>query len=404
MRDAYIREKVIPDKYVHDNADVNRLLEKYTLEQLRYLPGGTRSFDAHLLAAKPVFHGLLINNDLYSEGTSITLMNTLTEALEDKAKNVAAVSSEHFQVFRAKKLPSSPSSSTFENVSKETPSDWAAELVPNSFQSAESLQEQSFTLEELKTLVAECIFVDHKFRHHQLILGPPGTGKTYVLTMASGYALSKGLFCLVTSLASRRAMQFGGENIHKLFCLPPSSTESPIKMAAQALVKLDHRSDQKMLLLALEVLFVEEISLITAEQWAAMDVVLQELKESKLPYGGILVIASGDQMQLPAIDGNVIFSSPLLLANFALFFLQHFVRMTDEEGQKVLHHMRKRPIDPEAIEEILEILSSKCIFKDNWDDLDDPCVVRVFGKQKAEQKEFKNHIQRVRSSGTRPNF
>ena len=77
-------------------------------------------------------------------------------------------------------------------------------------------------------------------------------------------------------------------------------------MAEQALVKLDHRNE-KMLLLALEVLFVEEISLISAAQWAAMDIVLQELKESKLPFGGILVIASGDQMQLPAIDGSDIF-------------------------------------------------------------------------------------------------
>ena len=71
--------------------------------------------------------------------------------------------------------------------------------------------------------------------------------------------------------------------------------------------------------------------------------------------------------------------------------------MTDEEGQKVLRHMWKRPISPEAIE---EILSSKCIFKENWEDLDDPCVMRVFGKRKAEQKEFESHIQRVRSSGT----
>ena len=401
LRDAYIRGKVIPDKQVYDSSDVNRLLEKYILEQLRYLPGGTRSFDAHLLLAKCVFHGLLINNDIYSEGMPVTLMTTLTEALEDKTKKLLRQSQVNIlKSLVQKKLPSFPSLSTFENVSKETPSDWTADLVPNSFQSAESLQEQSSILEELKTLIAECLFVEHKFRNHQLILGPPGTGKTYVLTMALGYALSKGLFCLVTSLASRRAMQFGGEHIHKLFCLPPSSTGSPIKMAEQALVKLDHRNEKKMLLLALEVLFVEEISLISAEQWAAMDIVLQELKESKLPFGGILVIASGDQMQLPAIDGNDIFLSPVLLTNFALFFLQHFVRMTDEEGQKVLRHMWKRPISPEAIEEILEIVSSKCVFKENWEDLDDPCVMRVFGKRKAEQKEFESHIQRVRSSGT----
>ena len=120
--------------------------------------------------------------------------------------------------------------------------------------------------------------MDHKFRNHQLILGPPGTGKTYVLTMALGFALSKGLFCLVRSLASRRSMHFGGEHIHKLFCLPPSSSGSPLKMAEQAVTKLDFRNDKRMLLLALEVLFVEEIGLISAEQWSAMDIVLQQFE------------------------------------------------------------------------------------------------------------------------------
>ena len=154
--------------------------------------------------------------------------------------------------------------------------------------------------------------MDQKFRKHQLILGPPGTGKTYVLTMASGYALSKGLLCLVISLASRRSMHFSGEHIHKLFCLPPSSNGSPLKMAEQALNKLDFRNDEKVLLLAVEVLFVEEVSLISAEQWCAMDIILQELRQSNLPFAGILVLASGDQMQLPAIDGNDLFLSPVL--------------------------------------------------------------------------------------------
>ena len=90
----------------------------------------------------------------------------------------------------------------------------------------------------------------------------PGVTNAGPCEIALGYALSKGLFCLVTSLASRRSMHFGGEHIHKLFCLPPSSSGSRwpcFKMAEQALTKLDHRNEKKMLLLALEVLFVEEV-------------------------------------------------------------------------------------------------------------------------------------------------
>ena len=104
-------------------------------------------------------------------------------------------------------------------------------------------------------------------------------------------------------------------------------------------------------------------------------------------------------MQLPSIEGNDIFLSPVLLTNFALFFLGHVVRMTDKDGQTVLRHMCKRPINPAAVVEILAILDAKCTFKDSWADLDDPCVMRVFGKRKSEQREFDSHIERVRGSG-----
>ena len=64
-------------------------------------------------------------------------------------------------------------------------------------------------------------------------------------------------------------------------------------MAEQALTKLDHRNEKKMFLLALEELFVEEVSSISAEQWSSMIIVLQ-LKQSTLPFSAVLVIASGD--------------------------------------------------------------------------------------------------------------
>ena len=55
LKDAYIKGKIVPDKHVFDTDDCNELLKKYVLEQLRYLPGGTRSFDGNVLAAKSAF-------------------------------------------------------------------------------------------------------------------------------------------------------------------------------------------------------------------------------------------------------------------------------------------------------------------------------------------------------------
>ena len=71
LKDAFVRGEIVPDKQTFDDQDVNELLKKYVLEQLRYLPGGTRS------SAKSAFKGMLIDNDIYNEGLPITTMDTL---------------------------------------------------------------------------------------------------------------------------------------------------------------------------------------------------------------------------------------------------------------------------------------------------------------------------------------
>ena len=155
------------------------------------------------------------------------------------------------------------------------------------------------------------------FLNHELILGPPGKRKSYVLTVALAYALFS-LRSLLLCYKSRipEASQFGGEHIQRVFCLPTVVNASPVTIGELALQKRYRKNDKKCILVAIQVLFVEEISLVSAEQWSAMDLILQHLRNCTLPFGGILVIASGDQMQLPAIQGREIFLNPVSLTNF----------------------------------------------------------------------------------------
>ena len=74
LKDAFVKGEIVPDKQTFDEQDVNEILKKFVLEQLRYLPGGTRSFDSNLLAAKSAFKGMLIENDIYNEGLPIRLL------------------------------------------------------------------------------------------------------------------------------------------------------------------------------------------------------------------------------------------------------------------------------------------------------------------------------------------
>ena len=110
LKDAYVKGGIVPDKQTCDENDVNEILKKYVLEQLRYLPGGTRYFDSNLLAAKSAFKAMLIDNDIYNEGLPIRTMDTLTEALEDKAKKMPRQSQVNIiESLTQKNLPNFPS-------------------------------------------------------------------------------------------------------------------------------------------------------------------------------------------------------------------------------------------------------------------------------------------------------
>ena len=125
-----------------------------------------------------------------------------------------------------------------------------------------------------------------------MIVGPPGSGKTCLATLGVAYALSKGLFVSVTSLAGKRAYSFGGEHIHRYFGPPVNNNLTPFQQAEFALRKFNHQIERKSLLMRLQVLLVEEITLINAQQWAAMDLILQQLKHSNVPFGGVFIIAT----------------------------------------------------------------------------------------------------------------
>ena len=245
----------------------------------------------------------------------------------------------------------------------------------------------------------ECAFFCWSYRTLLLILISPGSGKTFLATLGVAYALSKGLFVYVTSLAGKRAYSFGGEHIHRYFGLPVNNNLTPFQQAEFALRKFNHQIERKSLLMRLQVLLVEEITLINAQQWAAMDLILQQLKHSNVPFGGVFIIATGDRCQLPSVSGTNLFMSPMIMTTFNLQLLQHFVRMRDPVGQAVLRRLWEKPVTPEDVAFIVRAISDNCIFLESWTDLTDPTLMRVFGRRAAAHQAVAEYFERVKNSG-----
>ena len=165
--------------------------------------------------------------------------------------------------------------------------------------------------------------------------GNPGTGKTFISGLAMSFAVCNGAVVFLTSLPSRRADQLYGQHIHKLFKISTLKLD-PISLANKALTRISHDKKRFVFLKRLQVLFIKEIGLITAQLFTTVDFISRNLKDTNGPFGGVLIVGNGDSCQLPNIDGSSIFEASYLLFNTDFHFLTHFVRMVDPQGQKLL--------------------------------------------------------------------
>ena len=96
-------------------------------------------------------------------------------------------------------------------------------------------------------------------------------------------------------------------------------------MADSALIRLSSDIARKVVLERVQVPIVEELSVIPAEIFSCMSMILQDLRDNYEPFGGVVVIANGDCLQLPNVSGCDVFLSTSLLFGFNFHFLRHLV-------------------------------------------------------------------------------
>jgi hypothetical protein len=255
-------------------------------------------------------------------------------------------------------------------------------------QSRSSHAEQLLCLHALEAAIDSFEQVGPVFVPCPLIVGPPGAGKTHLLLTACVYALSKGLRTIITAATAERARSLGGEHIHLLFCMPTVKqvTESVPVTAEKCLLNLSASPVKMAYLKRLDVLVVEEIGLLPASLLNIMDFVLRRLRDSAVPFGGVLLLCCGDPCQLKPVKGRSIWLMPNLITMFSVLGLKHFVRSRgDPELQTLIKCIRKSKLDAQDVEESIAIITNRCSpqqFVKSWEDVPDE-YQRVVGKIKA---------------------
>jgi len=137
-----------------------------------------------------------------------------------------------------------------------------------------------------------------KVRANTFITGGAGTGKSHLIRRLMRLLADAGLKAVITASTGVASYNVGGNTLHRLggFGLGDEPVESLVK-------KLKWKNLKLSLLRGLDVLLIDEISMITSAYLNKLDKVLRRVRNRPLdPLGGVQLVAIGDFLQCRAIS------------------------------------------------------------------------------------------------------
>lgn len=209
-------------------------------------------------------------------------------------------------------------------------------------------------------------FVKHTDRLVYLT-GKAGTGKTTFLKYLRETTTKNTVILAPTGVA---AINAGGQTIHSFFQLPfgPFVLNDKRLRTSKDLGDLDdttiystfrYREDKRIILEQLELLIIDEISMVRCDTLDVIDRVLRVFrKKPHLPFGGVQVILIGDTFQLPPIadfeqweilkdyyQSPFFFSSKVVIDNKPIYIeLKKIYRQKEQEFIDLLNKIRVNQI------------------------------------------------------------
>lgn len=200
------------------------------------------------------------------------------------------------------------------------------------------------------------------------LTGKAGTGKTTLLKKIIDSTHKKVVIVAPTGIA---ALNAGGVTIHSFFQLPfggflPDFTNpilsGDIKLESKNSLMRHVRMQSKRasIIRSLELLIIDEVSMLRADILDAIDWVLRNVRKTNKPFGGVQVLFIGDLYQLPPVvkdrewqflknyyDGAFFFHAKILKEKAPVYIeLDKVFRQSDEEFIRVLNSLRMNKLNP----------------------------------------------------------
>ena len=138
------------------------------------------------------------------------------------------------------------------------------------------------------------------------LTGRAGTGKTTFLNNFVKKTRKKHIILAPTGIA---AINAGGVTIHYMFGLPlrafvPTIERIDTNLAnniADLLPHFKYRKDKLKLLREVEIIIIDEVSMLRADVLDMMDFALRSVRRNQYKFGGVQILFIGDLYQLPPV-------------------------------------------------------------------------------------------------------
>ncbi|HLS38518.1 MAG TPA: helix-turn-helix domain-containing protein [Sphingobacterium bovisgrunnientis] len=206
------------------------------------------------------------------------------------------------------------------------------------------------------------------------LTGKAGTGKTTFLKYIRENCYKKMAITAPTGVA---AMNAGGTTLHALFWLPFGvfvedyelkwdEQDNNIYNKNRLFSTIKLTKQRRAILQELEMLVIDEVSMVRADTLDAIDVILKSVRRDMRPFGGVQVLFIGDLYQLPPVvrdqewqilrnhytspfffNAKVLRATPMIKLE-----LQHIYRQSDDKFISVLNNIRNNECDQQDLEEL----------------------------------------------------
>jgi hypothetical protein len=196
------------------------------------------------------------------------------------------------------------------------------------------------------------------------LTGKAGTGKTTFLKYLKDNCTKNVVVAAPTGVA---AINAGGVTLHSLFQLPFHPFLPTRNHKEELLGKIRYNKQRQQLLRKMELLVIDEISMVRCDVMDAIDTILKSIRRNyDMPFGGVQLLCIGDLHQLPPVAQNhewailqEYYTSPFFFDSMAikeqmplLIELNKIYRQKEDSFVRLLNKVRNNQMDADDFEDL----------------------------------------------------